>query len=250
MKIWEVLNSPWFIGVLTGVVAAVVFSILVGVFSRGFRSGLLRLLLRVANAGMYEYFPTQRSATKAMRAIFRPARQIRILAVRAWSIFQVVSDLSEFGELIREKAESDEVRILLLCPFVGDGGKEISFLNVREGELNQIHPRNGAGIALSDQVKMTLKLLKSLKREGLNCSIKLYNELPVFKILIFDDHAFVGGFNTANVGRNNPVYHVRRNEGLLFDLAERYFEYIWRYRSYEYNLDLEAEDQIADGGKA
>jgi len=243
------LNNQWFVGVLTSIVAAVILSLFLSIFSRRVRTVFLRGLLRLAGAGLCEYFSSQKAATGAIRVAFKQAKEMRILAVRAWSIFPVVTELSQVGDMVREKGDVRAARILLLSPFVNESGGEIDFMQRREAELNHIHPRDAAGLALRRQVSMTLDVLRGLKQEGFNCTVRLYNELPVFKILIFDDHAFVGGFNSANVGRNNPVYHVRRNEGLLFDLAHRYFEYIWEHQSSEYDLDLKVVSKVPEEGK-
>jgi hypothetical protein len=248
-------SNPYVIGFLTSLGAAVVVALILNVCSMRVRLAFLRGLLRLSRAGLVGHFPTQRAATPALHEACLHAKDIRILAVRAWSVFPVVHDMSQLGHILQARQEGAEdctVRVLLLSPVAEAEDNSKAFIDVRESELDKIRPRDAAGLVLRKQVAMTLRVIADLKENGLNCVVRLYNELPVFKIFIFDDIAFIGGFNLSNVGRNNPTYQVRRNEGLLFDLAERYFEYLWQDRSEEFDLEyaqsLKAKEAVPPGG--
>ncbi len=163
------------------------------------------------------------------------------MAVRAWSLFPVAQEESQLGDILKGKGIQRDLRILLLSPFLRGTESEVAFIDKRAEEVDKIYDRE---THLREQVALTIDHIRDLKRNGLECKLRLYNELPVFKIVIFDDNAFVGGFNRENVGHNNPMYHVRRNEGVLFDLADRYFNYIWDYRSVDYEVDGSALESV------
>jgi hypothetical protein len=231
------MNNQWMVGFFTSLGGAIAFSILAILCSTRLRHAIVRGILRLTSAGIYAYYPTQKAAGALLTTAFNNASNIRILAVRSWSLFPVVSEVTQLGDLVRSKKDKCSLRILLLSPFEDRIDGQPAFVKAREQELDKIQPRDAAGLALSKQIAMALDVIANLKKDGLNCSVRLYNELPVFKIFILDDIAFIGGFNRNNVGRNNPIYVVRRNEGLLFDLADRYFEYIWQHRAEDYDLD-------------
>ncbi len=239
------MSDPWLVGFLSSLGAALICSLSLTLLSRRVRAGLLRTLLRLSGAGLNVYYTTQRAAGTALVQTFREANEIRILAVRAWSLFPVVMEVTQLGELVAQKGDKCNVRVLLLSPFTEQTDREPSFIKLREAELDKITPRDAAGLALVEQVRMTLRVIADLKEKGLNCTVRLYNEFPVFKIIVFDHVAFVGGFSRNNVGRNNPMYQVRRNEGLLFDLADRYFEYIWEHRSEPFDLERISSLRVA-----
>lgn len=244
------MENQWIINIVAGLVVGILLPVIffIGALCfRRVRPKVTRLLLRLVGAGIREYFPTQKAATKEIGKAFQEAREIRILAVRAWSIFPVVHDLSLLGDEIRQKGKDCTIRILLLNPFEEGGSGRIAFITQRAAEIEDIYQREA--IALRQQVAMTIDVLRSLKNEGFKCEVRMYNELPVFKLLIFDDNAFIGGFKKASVGRNNPLYHVCRNEGLLFELADRYFNYIWEHRSSECNMEQSAVERLRKGKK-
>ncbi len=199
------LNNEWVVGILTSILAALILSFLLSVFSRRARTALHRGLLRLTRAGVHDYFPTQNAASKEICEAFKQAKEIRILAVRAWSIFPVVTELSQLGNVLRDKGKDCSIRVLLINPFLEESSGKRPFILERAAEVKEIYRKD---VSLRHQVAMTIDILRGLKKEGFDVEVRLYDELPVFKLLIFDHNAFVGGFSRANVGRNNPLYHV------------------------------------------
>lgn len=229
------LDDPWCIGIVTSLAASVLLLVILRLRSACSCSAVRRPLLRLLAVGLCDYFPNQRAAEKAMLRALERNHNVRIMAVRDWSFLPVLGDYTPFGDLIRRKGKT--FRLLLLDPFTTgrDGG--IRFVDHRKTELSDIPPTDATAQVMEDQIVMTLRFVEKLRREGVDCVVRLYNELPVFKLFIFDDCAFVGGFTKTSYGRNNPFYQCQRGKDLLFDLADRFFEHVWEHRSVAYEPD-------------
>lgn len=181
--------------------------------------GKIQKIRRITRkSGIIDIARGQAFFTQRIVSEFVKAKEIRILAVRGLGIFALKDSL--FWKYLPEKsAQQARLRILLLSP-------RSRFVEVRARELGESVDGSRKGIELAIN-----QLLKAKKRHNLNLEVRVYDELPVFRLFLMDDIGFISGFLDRTHGHDSPTVLMRANEFSFFDIFDRFFESVWKYRS-------------------
>jgi hypothetical protein len=172
------------------------------------RSGILnkinKILKIIKKSGIIDISPKQTPLAQNIVEEFRKAKEIKLLFVRGLGIIGLKDSL--FWKLLPEKsAQQAHLKILLLSPY----SKYIEKRAKEVGE-NIESARRGIQFVIN-------QILEAKKRYSLNLELRVYDELPVFRIFILDDKAFISGFLDGIHGHDATMYFIKSSELSLFD---------------------------------
>ena len=57
--------------------------------------------------------------------------------------------------------------------------------------------------------------------------IRVYDELPVFRMFLLDDKLFISGYLYGIHGHDATTYFIKKDKLSLFNVFDRYFESLW-----------------------
>ena len=125
-----------------------------------------------------------------------------------------------------------KAKILLLNPF-GEG----AIARARSIPDQEITPE-----IIRDQIMESINFLKELRAGQKNIRLKLYPDMPLLKLAILGDHAFLRHYHTGLNVRNMPeyVFSSESSHGGLYLPLYRYFLSRWQDPEIpEYDLDTD-----------
>jgi hypothetical protein len=202
----------------------------------GLVGGIQKIYRITRKSGIIDVTRGQVALTQRIVSEFVKAKEIRVLAIRGLGIFALKDSL--FWKYLPEKsAQQARLRILLLSP-------RSRFVEMRARELGESVESSRKGIELAIN-----QLLKVKKQHNLNLEIRVYDELPVFRLFLMDEMGFISGFLDRRHGHDSPMILVKRNEFSFFDLFDRFFETVWRYRSTDCEAALISQETRKDSWK-
>lgn len=164
--------------------------------------------------------PDQNGFQNLLLEKFRHAKKIEIMVIRGLAIFSLKDSL--FYNVLKDKNPNEfNIRILMLDP-------KSPFVEVRAQEINE--SKN----AVTKGIKYSIgELIEVKDAKNLNLKIKVYDELPIWRLMFFDNSVFVSSFQKGKEGAKLPMYLFEKDNFSQYDVFERYFNYIWNYKSRE-----------------
>lgn len=117
-----------------------------------------------------------------------------------------------------KKNETINFKILILNP-------NSDFLKIRAEEMGDDY------VTVKKQHKFALENAIQLKNKYKNIEIRLYDMLPVWRIVQLDDTMYVSYYLKGNYGADTSMYKLIKSNETLYQAFERYFGYIWDYAS-------------------
>lgn len=170
------------------------------------------------NSSVIEY-PNQEACESSIQEAFRDAKKIvKILTIRGQKYF--LSSRSLLYDICLTKREKGfSMQILVLSP-------ESQHIT---NELAEALGHNSAG-RIKRNMLIALENLKHLAEQNIGIQVKCYDEMPNFKMLMFDDVMFVSSF-ASRVPKNDhnaKMYRLTRDGNSLFLGLERYFDDLLR----------------------
>lgn len=136
------------------------------------------------------------------------------------------------GDLHEAVGNCREAKIMLLDPF-GEG----AITRARSIPDAEITPE-----VLRGQIMKSISFLKGLRTAQKQVRLKLYPDLPLLKLAIIGDYAFLRHYHTGMNVRHMPEYVFRNepNHGGLYVPLHRYFLSRWQDPAIpEYDLDTD-----------
>ena len=153
------------------------------------------------------------------------AREVMIIGSTGYHSF-----VEQEGDLHGAVQNCREAKIMLLDP-------------LKHGALDRARSIPAPGItveAIREQIIKSVDFLKSLKAAGKNVRLKLCPDMPLLKMAILGEYAFIRHYNTGRNPRALPEFTFKneRNRENLYLPVYRYFCARWQEPGIpEYDLD-------------
>ncbi len=192
-----------------------------------------RRLARMAkSAGLVQATPFRGSfifkrRVKQMKKKQGFAREIMIIGSTGYHSF-----VEPEGDLHEAVQNGREVKIMLLDPL-----KHGAIARARSIPDPEITPE-----VIRDQIIKSIDFLKGLRASQKNVRLKLYSDMPLLKMVILGDYAFIRHYHTGLNVRHMPEFAFKneQNHGGLYLPMYRYFHSRWQDpRIPEYDLDTD-----------
>jgi hypothetical protein len=155
------------------------------------------------------------------------AREVMIIGSTGYRSF-----VEREGELHEALLNCREAKIMLLDPL-----KEGVLMRSRSLPDPEITPE-----VMREQIIRSIDYLKGLRQAQKTVTLKLYPEMPLLKLAILGDSAFLRHYHTGMNVRYMPEYAFRnqQNHGGLYMPMYRYFQARWQDPNVpEYDLDTD-----------
>jgi len=191
-----------------------------------------RKLLKMArSAGMVPAASTQgifiKRRTRKMKRELGFAREVMIIGSTGYQSF-----VEREGELHEALLNAREAKIMLLDPL-----KEGVLMRARSIPDPEITTE-----VMREQIIRSIDYLKGLRRAQKAVTLKLYPEMPLLKLAILGENAFLRHYHTGMNVRSMPEYAFRNGQdhGGLYMPMYRYFKTRWHDPAIpEYDLDTD-----------
>ena len=172
-------------------------------------------------------YPNQLDCESKICEAFRRAKKVKILTIRGERYFAGSRSLLH-DMCLAKRGDDLSIQVLVLSP----GSPHIT---------EQLATSLGHTSAERTRRKMhnTLNYLKHLADQNSSFQMKCYDEMPNFKILLFDNVMFVSAYIQPDNDRYTKMFRITREEPLLFTGLERSFDDLW-IRSF-------SPDEVAGG---
>ena len=201
-------------------------------FNRVQHSWESRKLLRMAkSAGMVAAAPAPwfflKRRVRKMKSDLGFAREVMIIGSTGYRSF-----VEPEGDLHEALLNSREAKIMLLDPL-----KDGVLTRARSIPDPEITPE-----VMREQIIRSIDYLKGLRHAQKAVTLKLYPEMPLLKLAILGDNAFLRHYHTGMNIRYMPEYAFRneQNHGGLYIPMYRYFLTRWQDPNIpEYDLDTD-----------
>lgn len=166
-------------------------------------------------SGIVRIYRNQSEAEKEIAKCIAFAQEIDILAVRGLGIASLRDSVIQKGL----RATENEVRVRIA--YLDKASIHCKTRASEIGEsLEEFTSALQAGYSGLSQLRIS---------EKLNVEFKVYDQLPVWRIIRVDDTMFVTGFLNNKNGHDVYLYQIqRRNDFSLFPILKREFDEIWR----------------------
>ncbi|MFC5180315.1 helix-turn-helix domain-containing protein [Actinomadura harenae] len=160
-------------------------------------------------------YASQADVEHELRRQAKTAKRVDILAVRVLGLVALNDSLLRGPLMTRQ--ESVAVRVLLLDPAAPAA-------LVRAAEIAESAESFSAGIRLS-----LTRLAELAELPHTDIEIRLYEELPIWRMLAFDDMLFLSAFGVDHEGHRSGVYKLTAaTDGVLHAGFRRHYEDLWR----------------------
>jgi hypothetical protein len=164
-----------------------------------------------------------------IREAFLAASDVRLFLIDGQSM--ISHRLGLLCNLLDKKVAQIEkpvitIRTLLLSP------QSQSFINAEiAAKMNQDQRQIRRNIEFA--IQNLSEEAKQYQGTRLKISFQLYDEMPIWKLLILDDVAFVRAFAQPEgfIRTNMPMYRFQKAGASLFQTFVKYFDYVWDYKS-------------------
>ena len=192
-----------------------------------------RRLARMAkSAGLVQATPFRgtfiyKRRVKQMKKKLGFAREIMIIGSTGYRSF-----VEPEGELHEAVQNCREAKIMLLDPL-----KHGAIVRARSIPDPEITPE-----VIREQIIKSIDFLKSLRASQKNVRLKLYADMPLLKMAILGDYAFIRHYHTVLNVRTMPEFAFKneQNHGGLYLPMYRYFLSRWQDPEIpEYDLDTD-----------
>jgi hypothetical protein len=155
-------------------------------------------------------------------------KSLKILSIAGYENIGKGEGLSLLYSILKRDCGLD-VEVILLDP----AAEEIIKERIKQLQHNNPQYSNGQ---MKSEINETIERLKTLKKIRNNDTVKiyLYNDHPIFRLIICDDCLYMNTYETDFHGHESPVYRIcrthseERNKLSLYSTFLNYFEKIKR----------------------
>ncbi len=229
LHFWAFIENEKIFLVVIEIFTAVTLILFFNVLKRGWED---RRLARTAkNAGMVPASAQRgifvRRRAKKMKTELGFSREVMIIGSTGYHSF-----VEPEGDLHDAVLHCREARIMLLDPL-----KEGAITRARTIPDPEITPE-----VIRDQIIRSIDFLKGLRAVRKDVRLKLYPDIPLLKLAIIGDYAFLRHYHTGLNVRSMPEYAFRNEpkHGGLYVPMYRYFTSRWEDPDIpEYDLDTD-----------
>ena len=229
LRFWALIENEKLFLVVLEIFTAVALILFFNVLRRGWQDR--RIANTAKSAGMVPAAPSrgiflQRRARK-MKKELGFAREVMIIGSTGYRSF-----VEPEGDLHEAVLHCREAKIMLLDPL-----REGAVTRARSIPDPEITPE-----VIRDQIIRSIDFLKGLRAVQKRVRLKLYPDLPLLKLAIIGDYAFLRHYHTGLNVRHMPEYAFRNEpkHGGLYVPFYRYFLSRWQDPKIpEYDLDTD-----------
>lgn len=173
----------------------------------------LKNFLRSNPSGILAIYGNQQAAEKIIEECLQHAKQIDILTLRGFGLVGLKDAIVRRAVDPYRNARS--IRILVLDP-------KSPYCERRAREIDETPATFRTGI------ETTIRTVMKLKETYSAWDIRLFDALPVWRLIRADSDLFVSTYPAKSDGHRAPMYHIQSGpEFSLFPAFERYFESLW-----------------------
>lgn len=166
------------------------------------------------HAEIARVYPSQADVARELREHAATAAALDVLAVRVLGLVALNDSLLR-GPLAARDTHL-KLRVLLLDPDCAAAGS-------RAEEIAEAPASFAAGIRLS-----LARLAELDEHPHLHTEVRLYEELPTWRIIGFDDVLYLSAFGASHEGHRSGVYKLTAAEdGVLHAGFRRHFDDLW-----------------------
>jgi transcriptional regulator with XRE-family HTH domain len=167
------------------------------------------------HAEIAHVFTSQAEANREIRELSSATTQITVLAARALGLIALNDSLLRGP--ISERTTSVRVRVLLLDP-------DAEATAIRAAEIGESAESFAAGIHLA-----VSRLAEFAGHPFIRLQTKVYDALPTWRIIGFDQTLYLSAFGTMSEGHRSGLYKLTAAaDGVLHAGFRRYFDDLWR----------------------
>lgn len=197
---------------LSVLITVTIFIILIMAFYRLYPP--IRRIVIFNQSGIVNIYQNQSDAEDAIRTKLQTARAIDILTIRGLGILGLKESLLK--QMLIDRAGQITIRVLYLNP-------NSIFVEQRAKEIKENHSTFVHGILLCQKFLSELKYIYKL-----NIGANMYDDLPIWRMIILDDTAFVSSYIPSCEGHNSAMYEIKSGQKYsLYCVFKRYFEYLY-----------------------
>jgi hypothetical protein len=236
LAFWALIeNEKVFLAALE-IVTAVVMILIINSIRKGWKDR--KLSQTAKNAGLVLVTNVKgviaRKRIKNMKSKQGFAREIMLIGSTGFRTF-----VESGGDLHQAVQNCREAKIMLLDPF--KEGAVSRAMSIPDPEITPETVR--------EQIGKSIDYLKGLRAAQKNIILKLYPDMPLLKLAILGDYAFLRHYHTGQNVRNMPeyVFENDRNDGGLYIPLYRYFLSRWNDPSMP-EYDLSSDDLVYRDG--
>jgi hypothetical protein len=223
------------INLISGIVIGIISSLIAWVFTKDWKLGIvltivmimafgmilslplliIRLVLHFNKSGILKVYLFQEEAKEKIgMKLLSHAKEIDVLTIRGLGIFGLKDSL--LRQHILDHNDELKVRLLLLNPASSACSQRA--LEIKE-DVNYF----------TGGIKLAINGIGELKRlNATNVEARLYNQLPVWRIIRIDDNIFVSSYLPSRDGHMSPMYRIQKGAVMsLFPTFVRQFDEIW-----------------------
>lgn len=226
LQYWSLIENEKIFMVSLELGVAALFMVTITLIGRNWRN--MKLADMARNAGL-EGVSRGGSRRKSRRIKKRQgsAREFMLMGSTGYSTFAVAD-----GDLHDAIQQSREARVMLLDPS-SKGAKKRS-ISLADPNMTPVNFRN--------QIMASIDFLKKLRASQRQVRLKLYEDVPLFKMVIVGDYIYMRHYHAGRDVRDMPEYVFRNSQepGNLYIPFYQYFLSRWHNLSLpEYDLDTD-----------
>ncbi|MHC4437932.1 MAG: hypothetical protein ACYS3S_11270 [Planctomycetota bacterium] len=164
------------------------------------------------STGVREILPNRNWTSQVLSGVDSSTRKIKILAVSG--------QRTSLGANVREKFASmkdTRIEFLLLSP-----SSDFVVARLTENPARSLK-------AFNDYIKAGIDLLRTTKQDNVlpHFHVRLYDEMPAFRLLIIDQRAYVSYYPKEGSADRIPVLVFEQSSTWLYSAFEKHFDVLW-----------------------
>lgn len=204
-------------GVLSSLVASVVFAVIASALSWKFRKQCRIALNKLFDTGILYIYQNQQEAEPDIRESFCRSPVVKIMTLRGKSF---LSDMGKLRFLIEELASWQTLQFMMADP---EPGGIPNYVRIRAQELLGIDGQESEDFL--EEVKQDCRVL-SRKASMFPIEPRVHNSPAAFRLLIFKDDIYILFYSSRERAVNNQVYRCPSSSE-LYEAYVRYFELVF-----------------------
>lgn len=211
------MMAAFVLGVLSSILATMIFVLVGWVRSSRPRWWLVALLARLTGTGVRRVYHRQESAEKDLAEELTQARWVGVLTGRGNTLTRDV-----FAPLwSKTTGRVESVQILLPDPDAVPG----EWLTLRAAELEPIDPGITTDL-LRDQIRANTSYLASVAKSREEVELRRFDLPHLYRVVATDRAAYITFYDRRKHGRHSPCLYVRA-PGVLYEAALHFFSITW-----------------------
>jgi hypothetical protein len=208
------------LGIVSSLIAAVLFVTIAGLLSQAARWILTGLLGRLLGVDIEIVFRSPREAADDVSETLLKSTRVDLLTGRGSELQR-----ETFSDFFNMLSASSACNLRVALPAIDQDSRAIDWVARREEEVKAFDPTYRKGGLLRSQIKATLNFLESFS-ERQNVQVRLFSSPLIGRIIITESCAYLTPYSRLAHSRNSRVIKYRRG-GDMYEFLSKLFEDTW-----------------------